>query len=94
MVQDYNIENDIVINTRRLKNEFEEIVSMYSSDLWNYCKYVTGSAWDGEDLYQETLIKSFGLLPYRWNEITNKNTIYSEWRRIHGLISAESLNGM
>ncbi|MDI2586206.1 sigma-70 family RNA polymerase sigma factor [Psychrobacillus sp. NEAU-3TGS] len=57
---------------RKLRYEFEEIVLVYSSDLWNYCKYVTGSAWDGEDLYQETMIKSFGLLPQRWSEITDK----------------------
>lgn len=72
MEQTLTIENDIVNETRRLKDEFEEIVSIYSSDLWNYCKYITGSVWDGEDLYQETMIKSFGLLPYRWSEITDK----------------------
>lgn len=64
MEQTLNIQDEIVNETRRLKNEFEEIVKEYSSDLWNYCKYVTGSPWDGEDLYQETLIKSFGLLPH------------------------------
>jgi RNA polymerase sigma-70 factor (ECF subfamily) len=72
MNQTLTIENDIVVETRKLKNEFEKIVSNYSSDLWNYCRYVTGSVWDGEDLYQETMIKSFALLPYRWSEITNK----------------------
>jgi RNA polymerase sigma factor (sigma-70 family) len=72
MKQTLNFDNDIVNETRRLQNEFEEIVSIYSSDLWNFCKYVTGSAWDGEDLYQETMIKSFSLLTYRWSEITDK----------------------
>lgn len=62
----------LVEDTRKVKEEFEDIVATYSADLWNYCKYVTGSPWDGEDLYQETMIKSFGMLPYRWSEITDK----------------------
>ncbi|MCA1321632.1 sigma-70 family RNA polymerase sigma factor [Bacillus tianshenii] len=72
MNQTANINKDLVDETRKLKNEFEAIVSAYSADLWNYCKYVTGSPWDGEDLYQETMIKSFGLLPQRWSDITDK----------------------
>jgi RNA polymerase sigma factor (sigma-70 family) len=67
-----NINKVFLDEARKLRDEFEEIVSVYSSDLWNYCKYVTGSPWDGEDLYQETMIKSFGLLPQRWSEITDK----------------------
>ncbi|MGD6964399.1 sigma-70 family RNA polymerase sigma factor [Fictibacillus phosphorivorans] len=74
MEQTLNIQDEIVNETRKLKIEFEEIVKEYSLDLWNYCKYVTGSPWDGEDLYQETMIKSFGLLPHRWSEITDKKT--------------------
>ncbi|MCU9613240.1 sigma-70 family RNA polymerase sigma factor [Caldibacillus lycopersici] len=58
--------------TRSARNLFDEIMSEYCADLWNYCRYITGSPWDGEDLYQETLIKSFGLLPARWSEITDK----------------------
>ncbi|MEK3805772.1 sigma-70 family RNA polymerase sigma factor [Bacillus sp. FSL H8-0547] len=67
-----NIDKDLVDEARKLRNEFTEIVSVYSTDLWNYCKYVTGSPWDGEDLYQETMIKSLGLLPQRWSDITDK----------------------
>ncbi len=72
MEESKNINKIFVDEARKLRDEFEEIVSEYSADLWNYCKYVTGSPWDGEDLYQETMIKSFGLLPQRWSEITNK----------------------
>ncbi|MCD7034031.1 sigma-70 family RNA polymerase sigma factor [Metabacillus sp. GX 13764] len=67
-----SISQNFVNETRKLRDEYEEIVSVYSKDLWNYCKYITGSPWDGEDLYQETMIKSFGLLPQRWSEITDK----------------------
>ncbi|MFE4525546.1 RNA polymerase sigma factor [Cytobacillus firmus] len=67
-----HINKDIVDETRKVRSEFFEIISDYSTDLWNYCKYITGSPWDGEDLYQESIIKAFGLLPQRWSEITDK----------------------
>lgn len=72
MEQTSTISKGFVEDARNLRNEFEEIVSVYSTDLWNYCKYVTGSPWDGEDLFQETMIKAFGLLPERWSDITDK----------------------
>lgn len=67
-----HISMEIVEETRKARSEFFELISDYSTDLWNYCKYITGSPWDGEDLYQETIIKAFGLLPQRWSEITDK----------------------
>ncbi len=72
MEQASTISKGFVEDARKLRNEFEDIVSDYSTDLWNYCKYVTGSPWDGEDLFQETMIKAFGLLPERWGDITDK----------------------
>ncbi|MGA5691504.1 sigma-70 family RNA polymerase sigma factor [Cytobacillus pseudoceanisediminis] len=66
------ITKDIVDETRKVRSEFFELISDHSTDLWNYCKYITGSPWDGEDLYQESIIKAFGLLPQRWSEITDK----------------------
>ncbi|WP_404349448.1 RNA polymerase sigma factor [Sutcliffiella horikoshii] len=72
MEQTSTISKGFVEDARKLRNEFEEIVSVYSTNLWNYCKYVTGSPWDGEDLFQETMIKAFGLLPQRWGDITDK----------------------
>ncbi|WP_264740807.1 RNA polymerase sigma factor [Cytobacillus firmus] len=67
-----HITKDIVDETRKVRSEFFELISDHSTDLWNYCKYITGSSWDGEDLYQESIIKAFGLLPQRWSEITDK----------------------
>jgi RNA polymerase sigma factor (sigma-70 family) len=58
--------------SRKLLHEFEEMIASHSKALWNYCKYITGSPWDGEDLYQDTIIKSFGMAPQRWHEITDK----------------------
>ena len=39
--------------------DFEAMVSPHLNDLYKYCLYITGSRWDGEDLYQETLLKLF-----------------------------------
>lgn len=39
--------------------DFDCLVSPYLSDLSSYCVYLTGSKWDGEDLYQETLMKLY-----------------------------------
>lgn len=72
MKQSNNINKNFIDEARKLRKEFEEIVLVHSTDLWNYCKYVTGSPWDGEDIYQETIIKSFGLLPQRWSDVTDK----------------------
>lgn len=67
--------NEVLIEeTRKLKNEYEEMIQPYSTDLWNFCRYVTGSPWDGEDLYQDTIIKSFGLLPQQWDKVLDKKS--------------------
>lgn len=65
---------DLIEETRRLKNDYEQLIQPFSSDLWNYCRYVTGSPWDGEDLFQDTLIKSFGLLPQQWDKVIDKKS--------------------
>ncbi|PYI50571.1 RNA polymerase sigma factor [Paenibacillus flagellatus] len=41
---------------------FIEIVRPFRSELWHYCKKLTGSPWDAEDLLQDTLLKSFASL--------------------------------
>ncbi|MFD2043574.1 RNA polymerase sigma factor [Ornithinibacillus salinisoli] len=38
---------------------FERIIEKYRQDLTNYCKMLTGTPWDAEDLFQETMIKTF-----------------------------------
>lgn len=37
---------------------YEALVTPHLDALRNYCLYLTKSKWDGEDLYQETLLKS------------------------------------
>lgn len=38
---------------------YEWMVAPYLDELYRYCVYISGSFWDGEDLYQETLLKTF-----------------------------------
>lgn len=38
--------------------QYETIVKPHLKDLYKYCVYLSGSLWDGEDLYQEALLKS------------------------------------
>ncbi|RJE84788.1 RNA polymerase sigma factor [Paenibacillus sp. 1011MAR3C5] len=40
-------------------SHFETLVQSHLPELRKYCRYLSGSVWDGEDLYQETLVKSF-----------------------------------
>jgi len=40
-------------------SHFETLVQSHLPELRRYCYYLSGSVWDGEDLYQETLAKSF-----------------------------------
>jgi RNA polymerase sigma factor (sigma-70 family) len=62
--------------SRELREEFSELILNYREDLWNYCRYLTGSPWDGEDLFQETLIKSFGGFYQVWQPENPKSYLY------------------
>lgn len=39
-------------------SEYESLVEPHLEDLRKYCFYLTHSKWDGEDLYQDVLLKS------------------------------------
>lgn len=41
---------------------FVEVIGPFRSQLWSYCRKLTGSPWDAEDLMQDTLLKSFASL--------------------------------
>ncbi|WP_214483032.1 RNA polymerase sigma factor [Bacillus sp. SM2101] len=70
-----NIQN-IINQTRVVHNEFNELIKPYRLDLWKYCKYITGSPWDGEDLFQETLLKAFTSLTQLWNTVNLKSYLF------------------
>lgn len=46
-------------DTRPLFDRFWEIIAPYQRELWNYCRKITGDPWDGDDLYQDTIMKCF-----------------------------------
>ncbi|MCK0470902.1 sigma-70 family RNA polymerase sigma factor [Halalkalibacter sp. APA_J-10(15)] len=62
--------------SRELKAEFNQLVDELSEGLWRYCRYLTGSPWDGEDLYQETMVKAFGSIYQRWHSTNPKSYLY------------------
>lgn len=59
-----------------LRQKFDEEIRDYSEGLWNYCRYLTGSPWDGEDLYQETMLKVLGGLYTRWHPTNLKSYVF------------------
>ncbi|MCA0987499.1 RNA polymerase sigma factor [Guptibacillus algicola] len=61
---------------RELRKEFDGLIEELKQDLWNYCRYITGSPWDGEDLFQETMVKAFGGLYQRWHPTNPKSYLY------------------
>ncbi|RUS48961.1 RNA polymerase sigma factor [Cohnella sp. AR92] len=46
-------------DARPLYERFWEIIGPYQNELWGYCRKLAGNPWDGEDLYQDTLLKMF-----------------------------------
>jgi RNA polymerase sigma factor (sigma-70 family) len=68
------IAKNMIEETRVARDAFSTMLGAFSSDLWSYCTYIAGSPWDGEDLYQETLLKAFGMLPERWSDVTDQKS--------------------
>lgn len=48
--------------TKSTWDKYWEIVAPYRAELWNFCRKITGSPWDAEDLLQDTLLKTFASL--------------------------------
>ncbi|WP_246625050.1 RNA polymerase sigma factor [Fictibacillus nanhaiensis] len=68
--------NELYEQSRELRNQFEELIKDVGDDLWKYCRYLTGSPWDGEDLFQETMLKAMGGLYTRWHPTNLKSYLY------------------
>jgi len=56
---------DLFNDSISLHRLFEESTEPFRMNLWRYCVSLTGSPWDGEDLFQETLTKAYGTLYQR-----------------------------
>lgn len=39
--------------------QFWRVIDPYRSELWAYCRKLTGNPWDAEDLFQDTFLKMF-----------------------------------
>lgn len=59
-----------------LKKKFLKIIEPYRSDLWRYCRYLTRSPWDAEELVQETLLKAFASLSQIWQPLKPKHYLF------------------
>lgn len=62
--------------SRELQQQFQSIMDDVGDDLWKYCRFLTGSPWDGEDLFQETMLKAMGGLYTRWHPTNHKSYLY------------------
>jgi RNA polymerase sigma factor (sigma-70 family) len=49
------------------EREFEKQIMVYKMELLRYCRKLSGSEWDGEDLFQEVMLKAFRRFG-RWPE--------------------------
>lgn len=63
-------------SVRRLRKQFEDLVTSHRPALWRYCYKLTGSAWDAEDLVQETLAKSFARLAHFWQPLDARSYLF------------------
>lgn len=66
----------IVDEVKQLHRKFEELILPHRANLWQYCKYLTRSPWDGEDLFQDTLLKSFATLSQLWQPVNMKSYLF------------------
>jgi len=61
---------------RTARRLFDEAVAPYREALWRFCLRLTGSAWDAEDLVQETLLKAFGSLSGLWQPVNARAYLF------------------
>lgn len=61
---------------RDYQKEFDALIAPHRSALWRYCRMVTGSPWDAEDLVQETLLKAYATLPKLWQPVISKAFLF------------------
>src|SRR4051812_27705354 len=53
---------DLAKNVRAVRMTFLDQVEPFRADLYAYCRGLTRSVWDAEDLVQETLLRTFAKL--------------------------------
>lgn len=50
------------------RRAFMRLIEPHRPDLWRYCLRLTGSAWDADDLMQETMMRAFARLTW-WEPV-------------------------
>jgi RNA polymerase sigma factor (sigma-70 family) len=83
---------------RDLKKKFDQLVIPHRPALWKYCRMITSSPWDAEDLVQETLLKAYSALPRIFQPLIPKrylfriatNTWLNQQRKQHRIILEEN----
>ncbi|GAA0342170.1 hypothetical protein GCM10008967_35720 [Bacillus carboniphilus] len=62
--------------SRKIRKEFEDWIQDYRKPLWDYCLKLTKNVWDAEDLFQDTLLKSFSQLNYLYQAVSPKSYLF------------------
>jgi RNA polymerase sigma factor (sigma-70 family) len=61
---------------REIEQRFKQEIEPFRSELWGYCYKLTRSPWDAEDLVQDTLLKSLGVLAKVYQPVHTKAYIF------------------
>jgi RNA polymerase sigma-70 factor, ECF subfamily len=100
---DMEIDEDLAGLAKRAWHLFIERTEPLRPELYRYCRSLTGSVWDGEDLVQDTLMRGFARLSEASHQITNvraylfriaSNLWIDKFRRTREVASEESINAI
>lgn len=61
---------------QELAQQFNRFIQPHRSALWSYCKILTGSPWDAEDLLQETLLRAYASLSLIRQPLTPRTYLF------------------
>jgi RNA polymerase sigma factor (sigma-70 family) len=61
---------------RDLKKKFDKLIEPHRPALWQYCRMITKSPWDAEDLVQDTLLKAYSALPRIFQPVIPKSYLF------------------
>lgn len=56
--------DDLQFNVQRAWVRYVDMIEPVRSELYRYCRRLTGNVWDAEDLVQDALVKAFGRLGF------------------------------
>jgi RNA polymerase sigma factor (sigma-70 family) len=61
---------------RDWKKKFDQLIEPHRPALWQYCRMITRSPWDAEDLVQDTLLKAYSALPRIFQPVIPKSYLF------------------